>query len=226
MKYYKCLNKSHSSPFVPNFKYPKKGVWTPKVKNLIRCKSGYHVCEKKDLPEWLDHEIWEVEGKGQFQYWDNKGAFQQIRLVRKFNWDSRLMRLFAADCAEHILKHFIAKYPDDDRPIKSIQAARDYANGLITAVDTGTAALAATLAAASAADTAARDAVDTYSAHVSAYYAAYAAAYAATCATATACASAAAHAAYDATCAYNNASASEKKWQGKRLFEYLEGKRG
>ena len=41
------------------------------------------------------------------------------------------IRLFAADCAESVLHIYEKQYPNDDRPRKAIQAARDYANGLI-----------------------------------------------------------------------------------------------
>jgi hypothetical protein len=41
------------------------------------------------------------------------------------------IRLFAADCAESVLHIYEKRYPNDDRPRKAIQAARDYANGVI-----------------------------------------------------------------------------------------------
>jgi hypothetical protein len=41
------------------------------------------------------------------------------------------IRLFAADCAESVLHIYEKQYPNDDRPRKAIQAARDYANGVI-----------------------------------------------------------------------------------------------
>jgi len=43
----------------------------------------------------------------------------------------KVCRLFAADCAESVLHIFEEKYPDDMRPRNAIQAARDFANGLI-----------------------------------------------------------------------------------------------
>ena len=42
------------------------------------------------------------------------------------------IRLFAADCAESVLHIFENIYPNDDLPRKAIQAARDYANDLIS----------------------------------------------------------------------------------------------
>jgi len=40
-------------------------------------------------------------------------------------------RIFAADCAEHVLHIYEDKYPDDKRPREAIQAARLFAEGKI-----------------------------------------------------------------------------------------------
>ena len=87
----------------------------------------------------------------------------------------RIARLMAADLAEDVLPIWTARFPEDDRPAKAIQAARDYAKGLISkaqladardaawaawaaARDAAWAAWAAAWAAARAAWAAARDA--------------------------------------------------------------------
>ena len=41
----------------------------------------------------------------------------------------KLLRLFACDCAEHVLPIFDKKYPKDARPRECIAVARRYANG-------------------------------------------------------------------------------------------------
>ncbi|MFY7936903.1 MAG: putative immunity protein [Flavobacterium sp.] len=66
------------------------------------------------------------------------------------------IRLFAADCADMVLHIFEKQFPNDDRPRNAIQAARDYANGLITAEELNDAAGAAADAARAAAWWAAR----------------------------------------------------------------------
>ena len=53
-------------------------------------------------------------------------------LIKAVNID-RELRLFAADCAERVLYLFEKERPNDDRPRKAIQAARDFANGTIDA---------------------------------------------------------------------------------------------
>ena len=45
--------------------------------------------------------------------------------------DHRLLALWAADCAEHVLHGFEQAQPDDDRPRLAIEAARAWARGEI-----------------------------------------------------------------------------------------------
>jgi hypothetical protein len=66
----------------------------------------------------------------------------------------RIARLMAADFAEAVLPIFEKKYPKDDRPRKAIQAARDFANGKITAQERAAAGDAARDSAAASASAA------------------------------------------------------------------------
>jgi hypothetical protein len=43
-----------------------------------------------------------------------------------FKPDQRVLALWAADCAEHVLPYFEEKYPDDDRPRKAIEALHEW----------------------------------------------------------------------------------------------------
>jgi len=61
--------------------------------------------------------------------------------------DHRLLAVWAADCAEHVLPYFEEKYPKDDRPRKAIEAARAWTRGEIRVSQARTAALAAHAAA-------------------------------------------------------------------------------
>ena len=63
----------------------------------------------------------------------------------------KVARLMAADFAELALAEWLKRYPDDDRPRLAIQAARDFANGVITAGQRSAARSAAGSAARSAA---------------------------------------------------------------------------
>ena len=84
---------------------------------------------------------------------ETNGIEDAIWALRTVEGKDKELRLFAADCAEMVLPIYENQYPNDDRPRKAIQAARDYANGLITAA----ACAAARAAASDAARAATRD---------------------------------------------------------------------
>jgi hypothetical protein len=95
---------------------------------------------------------------------ESNGIQDTIWALRAVEGMDKEIRLFAADCAELVLPIYEKRYPDDNRPRLAIQAARGYANGLITieelaaARDAGAAARAAAWDAGAAARAAARDA--------------------------------------------------------------------
>ena len=53
--------------------------------------------------------------------------------------DHRLLALWAAACAEHVLSHFEQAYPGDDRPRRAIQLGRAWAHGEIAMTEARTA---------------------------------------------------------------------------------------
>jgi hypothetical protein len=54
--------------------------------------------------------------------------------------DHRLLAIWAADCAEHVLRHFEEARPKDDRPRRAIDLGRAWARGEITWGEARTAA--------------------------------------------------------------------------------------
>ena len=80
----------------------------------------------------------------------SNGIQDAVWALRAVEGNDKEIKFFAADCAESVLHIYEKQYPNDDLPRKAIQAARDYANGVI-----GKDELAA---ARTAARTAARDA--------------------------------------------------------------------
>jgi hypothetical protein len=46
--------------------------------------------------------------------------------------DHRLLAIWAADCAQHVLHHFEQARPKDDRPRRAIDLGRAWARGEIT----------------------------------------------------------------------------------------------
>ena len=64
----------------------------------------------------------------------------------------RLLASWAADCAEHVLPLFTAKYPEDDRPRRAIETARAWSRGEASVGEARKAAFAAHAAARGASD--------------------------------------------------------------------------
>jgi hypothetical protein len=54
--------------------------------------------------------------------------------------EHRLLAIWAADCAEHVLHHFEQARPEDDRPRRAIDLGRAWARGEITMTHARTAA--------------------------------------------------------------------------------------
>jgi len=69
----------------------------------------------------------------------------------------RLLAAWAADCAEHVLPLFAARYPDDDRPARAIETAHAWSRGEVDVTDAREAAFAAHAAAREATDPVARE---------------------------------------------------------------------
>jgi hypothetical protein len=164
--YFKVLNKDggacHGGHGKWNLPRKKKdgtwipGKWMPVIKGkLIPCKNGYHLCREKDLLGWLYESIYEAEYRGEMIEGKDKIVVREARLLRRMNWDERIARLFACDCAETVLPIFEKQYPKDDRPRKAIGVARLYVNGMATIEETSAADSAARSAADSAASSAA-----------------------------------------------------------------------
>jgi hypothetical protein len=162
--------------------------------------------------------LYVAEARGEIVADTDKSACEQIRLTRLVGTFTREIAVtFAADCAERVLPIFEARFPDDDRPRKAIEAARSsdaYANAAAYAANAAAAYAANAAHAAHAAHAAGAYAAD------AAAYAAYAAAHAADAAyaDANAAAYAAAHAAYAAYAA----DAEERAWQGRHLLRLIE----
>lgn len=168
---------------------------------IIPCQRGYHA--SPSLWQALTYApgpvACRVELSGEIlPHGGDKFAASTRKLIAAVNVAKEL-RLFAADCAEHVLYLFERKYPNDDRPRKAIQAARDFAEGRIGR---------------EAAEKAAEEAARRRRASAAAWAAeaAWAAAWNA------AAAAAAGVAAWSAATAAGSAEAAEKDWQ-RQQFE-------
>ena len=224
MQYFKVLAEGGKSCHGGDADW-RPGEWMPTIDNLEPCMRGYHLCEARDLVEWLGLEIWIAEARGEIIRSKNKTVVSGARIIQKLdNWTDRNARLFACDCAEHVLPIWAKQYPSDDRPAQAIVIARKYVDGQATLKE-----LAAARAAAwdAARDAAARDAARDAAARAAAWAAAR---DAARDAAARAAARDAAWAARDAAWAARDAAwdaardaawDAERRWQTERLMEIL-----
>jgi hypothetical protein len=225
----------------------KPGDWRNVTGKIVTCERGLHLLRREDIREWVRGGVlWEAEPAPRTQTVvdTNKVVVRKARLVRQVAViDRPLLIEWAADCAEHVLYLFEAKYPKDDRPRKAIETARRYARGEATREEARDATTAAATAAYYAATTTAASyaATTTSYAATAAYYASYAAtaayyasyaatttyyaSYAAYAAAATAAAATAAAATAAAASAATTAAATtasfERQWQTGRLMERL-----
>ncbi|MDE2021088.1 MAG: hypothetical protein KGJ13_12190, partial [Patescibacteria group bacterium] len=167
----------------------KIGEWRTDDRDIELCKTGFHA-SKTPLQAlgYVKGEILAlVEVKGKSAIENDKETWSSMRIVKAWHWkkeDSVSLAIFAA---EQVISIYEKKYPDDDRPRKAIQTAKEYLK------DPTKKNAYAAYAAANAAKAAANAANAAYAANAAnAAYAAYAAANAAN----------AAYAAYAANAAY------------------------
>ena len=104
---------------------------------LVACRNGLHAAPIDNLMPFLHEALWRVEIGDTF-IWHEDGmgrklVARRMRLVERIEtWNTRTARLFAADCAEHVLKNFEDRYPDDTRPRAAIEVVRRFARGEAT----------------------------------------------------------------------------------------------
>lgn len=140
--------------------------------------------------------------------------------------DHTTLTLWAVDCAEHVLAHFEAEHPEDNRPRKALEAGRAWARDEISMNEVRTAAFASHAAARNAGRAAARAAARAAghaaaTAHVP-NHAQHAANYAVTANThASSTAATPAEKAATSSIGHTDTGAAERMWQHERLPEHL-----
>lgn len=156
MKLWKWLGLGRTATHGGTGQWPEVGEWLEVEGELKPCVNGLHLCREKDLVMWCSEELYEAEYDGEIVEVDDKVVVRRARLLRRVvTWTDRTARLFACDCAEHVLPIYENKYPGDKRPRQSIEVSRRYANGEATDEELAAAGSAAWSAAWSAAEYAA-----------------------------------------------------------------------
>ena len=200
------------------------GEWVEVKGDLVACENGLHGCRIGDLFEWFGPAIFVMEFEGEVVTSADKALGRKARLVRATAWNSSTARLFAADCAERALKRERkAGREPDARSWEAVRVARAFARGEATSEDLAAAwdaAGATAWATARVTTGATAGAAARAAARVTAWDAAGDAARAAARAAAWDAARDAARATARAA-----ARAADRRWQIKRLTEYLDGKR-
>jgi hypothetical protein len=112
---YKFLCAGRVAPFTRHV-WPEPGEWvealTPAPASGTAgdgpavCLTGVHACHPRDLPLWLDDELWEIELAGQIAESDSKVAAERGRLRRRIGaWNPGTMSDFALACALRARDH-------------------------------------------------------------------------------------------------------------------------
>jgi len=137
--------------------WPQCKRWTPEVADPVLCRRGWHLARPEHLIEFLGYgqHIYTAEPHPEATVidGDTKVVCSKARLLAETLWSPERARLFAADCAEHVLHLYEARHPGDSRVRDCIAVSRRFALGLATRSD-----LAAAEDAAGDAAWAARDA--------------------------------------------------------------------
>jgi len=197
---------------LPRGKMP--GKWMPLITDIAPCRRGYHLSRGAgQLLLWLGPVIWEAEARGACVQDRGGIVVGQARLVRRCeHWTERTARLLAADFAERVLPIYERVHTGDDRLRTAIETARRYARGDATRDDL--------CAAGAAARASAKHCAPAWAPARAAWAAAGDAAWAAWAAT---CATAGATAGAAIMAARATVSATERRWQARRLRKLLRG---
>jgi hypothetical protein len=144
MKLYKTLDEQGHSYHATS------GQWALPVKNsdgtwtagdwmtagdgkIIPDRNGFSLYPEGDLVRWLGPVLYEAEYRGEKTECDHQIIVREARLLRRLDgWNERTMRLFACDCAERALSTWERANPNDDKPRRTIEIARRYADGQAT----------------------------------------------------------------------------------------------
>ena len=124
------LWKSFKSDFETNHgKFPARiGEWA-KVDGPVKCCSnGFHASRRAiDAMQYVYCEIIAlVEVRGDYAHEKYKSAHAKMRILKAYKWTKRDSVELAIFAAEKVLKIYEDKYPNDDRPRKAIESAKEW----------------------------------------------------------------------------------------------------
>jgi hypothetical protein len=98
MTTYKFLERGRVAPFT-GFEWP-VDEWV-EASAVDPCRRGIHACRVRDLPIWIDDELWQVELAGDVVEQERKVVAQRGRLTRRVDdWTPDTALAFARSCAQ------------------------------------------------------------------------------------------------------------------------------
>jgi hypothetical protein len=103
-----------------------KGAWRKHDGPLRMCHSGFHASENViDEMGYVNAEvIAEVEVRGEHLKQDDKQVWEEMRIVKAYEWTKEDSVSLAIYAAELVIGIYEKKYPDDKRPRRAIEAAK------------------------------------------------------------------------------------------------------
>jgi len=98
--FFKILREDRTAPYVPQFKWPKNGVWTNPIRGELQaCFNGYHLIRPRNLDCWLQNKnpprgyrlfLVEAETEGMLQS-INKVVVRRARIVKRISVSRALL---------------------------------------------------------------------------------------------------------------------------------------
>lgn len=77
------------------------GEWVEVAGALEDCRRGIHACRVRDVPGWIDEELWEIELDGPITELSSLVVASRGRLTRRIEaWNDATATEFASACAE------------------------------------------------------------------------------------------------------------------------------
>jgi hypothetical protein len=106
----------------------KLGEWRKENKELKICKVGFHASETPlQAFRYIKGEILaQVKCRGESIIEDDKECWSEMKIIKAYHWtkeDSVELAIFSAELAIDIYEK---QYPNDNRPRKTIEAAKNY----------------------------------------------------------------------------------------------------
>ena len=107
----------------------KLNEWVHQDGVIIACKNGLHASKRViEAIQYVNCEILaEVEVKGKSDLSENdKECWSDMRIIKAYKWEKEDSVKLAIFAAELVIDNYEKEYPNDDRPRKAIEAAKNW----------------------------------------------------------------------------------------------------